>query len=298
MDLDVIFRPLAEPNWVEAKGQAPVTPDSLVVFVVSKLGPGPHYPLAVVRREGGLDSLEAIHGRDVLAAIQGTIAVFSDPANHIGIQSELSLTAQFYQDARGALPPTELSNTPAWMRKAVTLEGDGGLREFPFISTCLMLGVAFDRKRGVGLPALQAPLGTVFRDTNMEYAMTVVDISDLDEIRYGIVAFRTTIMIYVSGITEDPDDDWGDEDPWGRRDFKLEENRTREPLSAAAYMAKFQFDQYEPYAVLHESCNDLLDELSRVGIIDALLWIGYGLAMLPSPFHLQLQGPLLQRIRH
>jgi hypothetical protein len=207
MDMDVIFRPLAEPNWVEAKRQEPVTPDSLVVFVVSKLGPGPHYPLAVVRREGGFDSLGAIQGRDVLAAIQGTIAVFSDPANHSGIQSELTLAAEFYRGAGGALPPIELSNTPAWMREVVTLEGDGGLREFPFISTCLRLGVAFDWKRGVDLPALQAPLGTVFRDTNMEYAMAVVDISDLGEIRYDIVAFRTTIMIHVSGITEGPDDD-------------------------------------------------------------------------------------------
>lgn len=251
--------PFFEPNWVQAANQEPSSPDSLVIFVVAKLGPnssGQHYPLAVIRREGGLISLDAIQGRDVLTAIQGTIAVFSDSANRIGIQSELSLAAQFYQDPKNALPQTELSNLAPWMRRTIALEYYRGLREFPFISTCHMLGVAFDQERGVGLPVLLAPLGTVLRDANVEYATAVVDISDLDAIRYGIVAFRTTTMIHISG-PPDLDNDWGP-DPPGQRDLKLEENRTRDPLSAAAYMAKFQ---YEP-------CDDLVDKLNRVGLVN------------------------------
>ena len=272
--------PFFEPNWVEAENQEPSSPDSLVIFVVAKLGPnssGQHYPLAVVRREGGLTSLDAVQGRDVLAAIQGTIAVFSDPANHIGIQSELSLAAQFYQDPKNALPQTELSNLAPWMRQSIASECDRGLREFPFISTCLMLGVAFDRERGVGLHVLLAALGTVLRDANIEYAMAVVDISNLDAIRYGIVAFRTTTMIHISCPPEDLDDDWG-ADPPGQRELKLEENRTRDPLSAAAYMAKFQ--QYEP-------CDDLVDKLNRVGLVDTSaldrIWPPDVIKSLPPP---------------
>ena len=253
--------PFFEPNWVQAEDQEPSSPDSLVIFVVATLqvgsnSSGKHYPLAVLRRDGGLISMDAIQGRDVLAAIQGTIAVFSDPANRIGIQSELSLATQFYQDPKNALPQTELSNLAAWMRRSIASECYRGLREFPFIATCLVLGVAFDHERGVDLPVTLAPLGTVLRDANIEYATAVVDISDLDAIRYGSVAFRTTTMIRISG-PPDLDNDWGP-DPYGERDFKLEENRTRDPLSAAAYMAKFQ---YEP-------CDDLVDKLNRVGLVD------------------------------
>ena len=102
--------PLFEPNWVEAKNQGPASPDSLVIFVVAKLGrhsSGQHYPVAVIRRDGGRDSLDAIKGQDVLSPIQGTIAIFADAANHMGIQSELSLAAQFYQNPKNALPQTD-----------------------------------------------------------------------------------------------------------------------------------------------------------------------------------------------
>ncbi|KAK4181201.1 hypothetical protein QBC36DRAFT_175795 [Triangularia setosa] len=159
----------------------------------------------------------------------GCCRCLSDPANHIGIESELSLAAQFYQDPRIALQRTDLSNTPAW-------------------------------KSGVGLPALSAPLGAVFSDTNMEYAMAVVDITDLKAIRYGIIAFRSTIVIYVSEPPQELDEynDRGDGDPSGPQELRLEENRTRDPLPAAAYMAKFGY----------ELCDELVKNFDTVVLVD------------------------------
>lgn len=265
--------PLSEPNWIEAKGEDSESPDSLVVFVVAKLGPnssGQHYPVAVIRRDGGRDVMDSIQGEAVLGALQRTIAIFSDPANHLGVQSELSLAAQFYQNHNNALSQTELSNTPYWGRRALTAasECERGLREFPFISTCLKLGLVLDWDRGFGfgLAPGAAPLGTVFRDTNLEYAMAVIDISDLSAIRYGIFAFRTTLMIHVPETYKDPDDFWSSGD-WGlvgERELKLEANRTRQPLSAASYMAKFQYADRFPF----DPCDELIYELGQLELIE------------------------------
>ncbi len=141
------------------------------------------------------------------------------------------------------------------------------MREFPFIPTCLELAVAPDcnGRVGLALSPVAAPLGTVFRDTNMEYAMAAVDISELAAIRYGIFAFRTTVMICISeqGMGSDGGDGCYSED-WGERVLKLEENQTCEPLSAAAYMAKFRYADKFPF----EACNELIDMLGRAELID------------------------------
>ncbi len=256
--------PFFEPDWVEAKNEESDSPDSLVVFVVAKLdtnSSAQHYPLAVVRREGGLMSPDSIQGQDVLAPLQRIIAIFSDPANHVAIQSELSLAAQFYQDTNNMPAQVELSNTPSGARRSMPAasECEDQPREFPFIARCLKLGMAVDHDRGVVLPVLPgfAPLGTVFRHANMEFAMAVVDILEPTAVRYGIVAFRTTVMIHISRHQLDPDEDGYTGDWAGRRELKLEENQQRTPLSAAEYMAKFG---YEP-------CDELVDTLGAVPLI-------------------------------
>ena len=72
--------PFFEPNRMEAKNEESGRPESLVIFVVAKVGPnspGQHYPVAVVRRDCGSDPMESIQGGIVLGFLQRIIAVFS-----------------------------------------------------------------------------------------------------------------------------------------------------------------------------------------------------------------------------
>ncbi len=84
-----------------------------------------------------------------------------------------------------------------------------------------------------------APLGTVYRDDNMVYGMVVLDITDLDAVRYGIVGFYVCEMIHVTSpgfgfrMTR-----YGPE-PRGYAKVTVEEHWPREPLSAPEYMSKF-----------------------------------------------------------
>ncbi|KAK4118677.1 hypothetical protein N657DRAFT_694281 [Parathielavia appendiculata] len=154
---------------------------------------------------------------------------------------------------------------------------DRGLREFAFISTCLLLGASFDRERGVAVHDRPASLGTVFRDTNMASSMALVDISDLDAIRYGVVAFRLIVMIHVSGNPDGSDDSDGEEvwgDGPGHRDVDLEEDRTRDPLSTAAWAQTVENSQ--PLAHGLSSTTDFKAVLRR---------------------HLQQQSPTIGHLR-
>ncbi len=102
--------------------------------------------------------------------------------------------------------------------------------EFPFIATCLVVSVGREcnscgelASRGSQVTA--GPLGLVYTDDTLQYGMAVVDISDLDRVKYGIVAFGTTypLMPYGQFATQ----------------AVLESTRQRRPLSAKAYMSKF-----------------------------------------------------------
>uniref|UniRef100_A0A8H7N1V6 Uncharacterized protein n=1 Tax=Bionectria ochroleuca TaxID=29856 RepID=A0A8H7N1V6_BIOOC len=79
------------------------------------------------------------------------------------------------------------------------LPWDEALTEFPFTSTCLLLGLLHDDGSNETRPGdiqLQ-PLETVFRGTSLEYGMVVLDISNLDQVKYGIVAFPIRYMVEV-----------------------------------------------------------------------------------------------------
>ncbi|KAH7141552.1 hypothetical protein B0J13DRAFT_637305 [Dactylonectria estremocensis] len=82
------------------------------------------------------------------------------------------------------------------------------IREFPFISTCLMLGLTSDHVYRTRPHDVQAqPLATTFRDDQPEYGMVILDISDRDDIGHGIVSFPFHYM----GETQP--NYWGEYDP-------------------------------------------------------------------------------------
>ncbi|KAI0542536.1 hypothetical protein GGR58DRAFT_452685 [Xylaria digitata] len=115
---------------------------------------------------------------------------------------------------------------------------------FPFISASLLQGVAFDPWRGHGAPARPEPLATVYRDTDLEWGMVVVNITDLKRVRYGIVGFAVAMAKFVPSLEAE------------RRPFHydarfhfeegplrvMDEVRPRRALSAAEYMGKFNYN--------------------------------------------------------
>jgi hypothetical protein len=132
-----------------------------------------------------------------------------------------------------------------------------GVREFPFISTCLRLGL--NRNRSTHLHAVQEQaLGTIFQDDRLEYGMVVLDISDLDRVRYGIFGFEIN---YMAEICLNAVFDWDPVECKPSREAPvavLENNRTRSPLSASSYMRKFSSFGFK----------ECLKTLSRLSLVD------------------------------
>jgi hypothetical protein len=135
------------------------------------------------------------------------------------------------------------------------ISSDWNMPEFPFVSTRLLLGASFNSRNGCcggfGKPK-PGLLGTVYRDDNLKYGMVIIDITDLDFIRYVIVGFTARTMIWDEGR------EWDPEGPDGDRVPTLENDRPRRPLAASAYIGKFGYDTSQE-----------VSELDRLPLIDA-----------------------------
>jgi hypothetical protein len=233
-------------------------PPSCLFYVVAKLG-GSHRPLAVASRVRGLTSSEAIQGCRVIESCLNAIRVLGDAANRQAILGELALADDFY---RGGGSP-QRRDTPYGNRRLVTDDyetqirpWETSFREFPFLLTCLLLGIAYDPENGSCFHAQPEPLGVVYKDDSKEYGMAVIDISDLDNIRYGIVAFVIHMLLDDAEDVDDDDDDMLDEAGYNPT---VEEARPRIPLSAVEYMAKFDFKDAEASSVHHLQELPLVD---------------------------------------
>jgi hypothetical protein len=120
--------------------------------------------------------------------------------------------------------------------------------EFPFVSTCLLLGVGLPPSMSM---SRSGPLGTVYRDKDIRHGLVVVDITDLENIRFGIIAFTVRLMVWDEGH------EWNLEGPIGTPVPTLENDRPRRPLSAAQYIAKFRYDS-----------SPGVSELEKIPLID------------------------------
>lgn len=198
-------------------------PISFLVFAVAKLN-GQYRQLAVARHEGRNSAFGG--WKIILRACRRVITTLSDPANRTAVQGELALAKAAYANQGLAPPRSEHRSVdqcmiPDWNRERVTRWWNKDMVEFPFISTCLVVSVGcecIDRSQ-----VTAGPLGLVYSDS-MQYGMAMVDISDLDRIRYGIVAFGTFQPLMPNGEFAQA---------------VLEPARPRQPLSAKAYMDKF-----------------------------------------------------------
>ncbi|KAI0400577.1 hypothetical protein F4802DRAFT_477583 [Xylaria palmicola] len=234
-------------------------PRSFLYFVVANVGPGnSHRPLAITLRRGNSCVPDTRTRRcmeeRVIQVIEDCVRIFdilTEPSNRTALEAKLSLAASWYQGPKYRAPDrVEVPDLPqphvdlSWdsffspqRSELPDLPWASGIREFPFISTCLRMAL---NRRGTRLQHVQEqPLGTVFTDNTLEYGMVVFDISGLSTVRYGIVGSHVKYMAEVD-IT------WlGDWDciegprPNQEPVPVLEEPRRRVPLTAAQYMKKF-----------------------------------------------------------
>ncbi|KAH6725006.1 hypothetical protein BKA61DRAFT_41595 [Leptodontidium sp. MPI-SDFR-AT-0119] len=232
----------------------PREPYSFVFYVVAQVA-GRRRPIAVVSSRGFADPEEfegsgSLQGFPLITACQRIITIFSDTTNHTAIKAEMSLAADYYvrnggcdeyrpeqvelleSDANDRCPKLEVE---PWDHVSV--------REFPFTTACLLQGVAFDPQESYCYQATTQHLGTIYRDTSIEYGMVVIDITELSALRYGIVGFAAVPMKWASSIeaiyrqagppgTFDPMSEAGGE-------FRVPDGvRSRVVMSAVEYLAR------------------------------------------------------------
>ncbi|KAK1975123.1 hypothetical protein LZ30DRAFT_786510 [Colletotrichum cereale] len=196
-------------------------------------------------------------GTWVVEAFLQVILNLSAPANRVAISAERELAMAFYANNDNVVLQTQLSESNTSVSSELDFLGFNeeqekdtdrrwheGIREFPFISTTLRVGLAYDASRCRAYNPRIEPLGLVFKDEIFHHGMVVIDISDLEQIRYGIVAFTLHHMAEVNvpphRIYEPVEDDPPPDEPVPM----LEEERPLIQLSASGYMQKFFYNDF------------------------------------------------------
>ena len=255
-----------------------LAPRSSLFFIVADMGvsglEGAHRPLAVTYRQGRSHGpgrrIESARRRvrQVVRDCARAVDILTCPTNRAAIEAELSLAAAEHRSGRcpqapqraqvpdlpqpsltddmfsGGSPPGDQEQAPP--PQSPPWVDEGAIREFPFISSCLRVALTRLADDGYGArpdDVQERPLTTIFRDDVLEYGAVVIDILDLDAVRYGIVGSKIRYLMAKGA----PIDSWG----WDRVESKyngpppelyLDNSGAGTPLSAGAYMSKFGLD--------------------------------------------------------
>ncbi|OJD13216.1 hypothetical protein AJ78_06308 [Emergomyces pasteurianus Ep9510] len=252
-------------------------PISWAFFVVSKIG-GRHRPLAVISCVGVVEECASLRRGSLLLACRRLLAVLGDPANRRAIQAELALATDYYI-RRGSNFCPEVAELPEFRR---THDVDCRFSDwdtvtaaaFPFITSCAFQAIAVDPLDPCPRNVFVEALGSVYRDTSLEWGMVIVDISDLEVLHYGLVAFPVGPMEFMrdhQAALNATDHDPGMEVRWIYKTGELrvmQEDRPRWPMSAAEYLAKF-FEDEQPE-------EEMATALKKIPLIDVtameLVW--------------------------
>ncbi|KAK0385978.1 hypothetical protein NLU13_7152 [Sarocladium strictum] len=243
------------------------SPTSFLFYIVADVGPGgSSRPVAVAFRQG---DIRDYHGstriKRVLKDTQRLTRLFSDAANRARVNAEIALASKWYRSDRQAgeeLSPSqrpEIDDYPqpplyrykeeseilAGLQPRPGLVWDADQREFPFISTCLLLGLLSDySQNATRLCDIQLqPLTTIFSGGCFEYGMVAIDITRLEKITYGIVAFP---VLYMAEVSHHNPYSWDRiEDPWPARepDIVLRPHRPRVMLGVDQFLNDYHYGQ-------------------------------------------------------
>ncbi|KAL2261940.1 hypothetical protein VTK26DRAFT_2948 [Humicola hyalothermophila] len=143
------------------------------LFVIARVGKQ-YRCLAIVHHQ-------YLAGWDVLAACIRLISIFSDKSNRLPLEIELRLANDHYKDRGPPEKPTSLNFLTGLMADPV---------RFPFINTCLVLGTSSDPdNRHFGYVHPEPP-DLAFDQTDNNTGITILDITDLDNIKYCFLAWH------------------------------------------------------------------------------------------------------------
>ncbi|WAO92210.1 hypothetical protein NCS54_00970600 [Fusarium falciforme] len=144
---------------------------------------GQRHQLFVIARVGKhYRSLAAVHhqwlyGVSALRSCLRLLRIFSDPGNRLALKHELDLAVSFFKDKPPPSEPEEYQ------------DAESTTCPFPFITTCLAIGASYDSKTGQvqAIHELRYDMGYDQGDNND--GITVIDVTDLDHVRYCFVNF-------------------------------------------------------------------------------------------------------------
>ncbi|KAH7175216.1 hypothetical protein EDB81DRAFT_705061 [Dactylonectria macrodidyma] len=138
------------------------------LFVIARVGKH-YYSLAAIHHQW-------LYGVSALRSCRRLLRIFSDPSNRITLKHELDLAVGFFQDQG---PPP--SKPPMYKDPETTA------CPFPFITTCLAVGAAYDLEMGQVHTIHELAFDTGFNQGDNNDGITVLDITDLTDVRYCFV---------------------------------------------------------------------------------------------------------------
>ncbi|KAK4200793.1 hypothetical protein QBC40DRAFT_296331 [Triangularia verruculosa] len=164
-------------RWIQFQDEDPRSVRQEEVWplvVVARLDPdrrGPRYPLAAIETHSHYGSL------GILTACANTLRIFSDPLNHLAIQSDLSLAYEIYNKPR------------PWPEDVARWIEFPGYLVPPFIANCLSVGTTRNEDATSGW-RWNLPLETVFGNFADAYRippdyLAVIDVTDPAKVRYA-----------------------------------------------------------------------------------------------------------------
>lgn len=260
-------------------------PWSFVFYVVARVGPqGQYYSLAVASRED--NRYGGFHGIDVVNACLAVSRLLASDENRTAVEAELVLAKEFYSAKEHPVETERVFAQPeTWYADFIEaaqpadqphplLAGSGGRCNlfkpvpFPFVSTCLMLGLGYDVKSHTAHPSTVCePLGLLLGADLDNHGIVVVDVTAPNDVRHGIVAYEKKDQ---PRNATDPIFDFHDGCHYDENTTQFYpkgvETYSRRPLDARRYMMKFL---YIPTTEFQGQVSRLRDVEARVAAAQA-----------------------------